>query len=369
MAKKSLDDGGEGAAVAVATPTAHGVVLSMGDVKGGGTAKKPLVAVLPRKSIKIVKGFNPRNNIGDIEVLADSIKKDGLLSPVVVRPAKEAGVFELVTGERRLRACDLICLDEIPATIRTDLAGDDERAKATAIAENSEDGRTNLNHVEVGRVCADLEKKGWSVQRIASECAVHAATVRRCLDIVSAPKDVVAQVASGQTSLIAGLEIAKLDDKTRKAIKDKLTVGISAADVRKLAKSAAQESGAAATGKGDARHRKGAARDAALKAWRQSRAKGEKLIELCHVHETAGAEMGTKPWHEIRGAIAYGLWDRGELKDAILPDLDTKDAGEKKLLAKVAGIIAEEAAKHEEAKAELEAEKDAEKAAAADGGE
>ena len=57
----------------------HGVALSFGDTKGGGTAKSSLAAMIPLKSIQIVKGFNPRQHLKDIDELAALIKKDGLL--------------------------------------------------------------------------------------------------------------------------------------------------------------------------------------------------------------------------------------------------------------------------------------------------
>src|SRR5215471_2544813 len=57
--------------------------------------------------------FDPK----EIESLAESLKKDGLLQPVVVRPAG-AGFFQLVAGERRWRAAKLAGLSRVPVIIR-----------------------------------------------------------------------------------------------------------------------------------------------------------------------------------------------------------------------------------------------------------
>jgi len=346
--KKSLDEG-KGAAAVAEQPTIHGVLVNSGDIKHGGTAKKPFVCLLNRKVIHVQKGFNPRTSgLGEIDTLAESIKKDGLLSTPVVRPdADKPGHFLLVAGERRLKACDLIGLEEIPVQIRTDLTGDDDKAKAVAVAENSEDGRTNLNSIEVGRVCKDLEDKGWTVARIASECGLHPMKVRRCLTLVNAPEDVVKKVEKGEISMIAGLELAKLDDDTRKKIKGDLTAETSAAEVKKLAKAAAKESEGATDGAGKPNQKKtGKARDAALYTWQGSKAKQAKIAELAYYIANAGEDKGTGDWHELRGSLAALLWDRGDLTEIMLPNAESEKPADKKALKKFEELVEKEAAKH-----------------------
>lgn len=342
----------EGASV----PMLHGIALTVGDVKKAVKGKASVVTQLPRKSVKIVKGFNPRTAIGDVEALSKSIKKNGLLNPVTVTlEEKKLGSFLLVAGERRLRAMDLLGMKEVPVTIRTDLEGDSARCRAVAVAENSEDGRTNLNAIEIGRVVIELSKKHkWPVARIAGETGLHAQKVRRCLTLMSAPKDVQSHVESGEMSMIAGLELAKVDTKTRKEMKDELEPGMSAAAVKRLAKKTAKAKTTPTPGK-SAQHQKGAARDAALRVRKGSREKEAVLRKLAFMVTNADEEeVGTVYYHELRGAIATLLWDKGDLDEVlpVAPGMNPKEeenpAQAKKALKAFDLLVAAVAAEHKE---------------------
>ena len=305
-----------------------------------------IVKVLPRDAIKVVKGFNPREVVGDVTDLSANIKKNGLLQYPVVRPTNKAGEYALVAGERRMKAIDKLGWKEIPCTIRTDLQGEDDKARAASIAENSEDGRCNLNAIEMGRVFLDLQKKDWTVASIASASGVSIKKARRCLSLIEAPKDVLKKVQAGELSVSAGLELAKLDDKTRAKIKDSLSVNAGRNEIKKAAKAAAKAAGAAEIDGKKVQQKTGAARDAALVAWRGSKAKQAKLAELCHYLETAEKdEVGTIDYHELRGAIGMLLWDRGDIDDPILPSLEPDEDDEKKQLKFLLAVIKAEAAK------------------------
>lgn len=88
---------------------------------------------------------NPRRSFGesDLTDLTQSIREHGLVQPVVVRPAPEAGRFELIAGERRWRAAQRAGLAEIPVIIRD---VNDRTALELAIIENVQ--RADLNPVE-----------------------------------------------------------------------------------------------------------------------------------------------------------------------------------------------------------------------------
>jgi len=85
-----------------------------------------------------------------LQELADSIKAQGVVQPIVVRPITE-GRFELIAGERRWRATQLAGLAEIPAVIK-DL--DDQAAAAVSLIENIQ--RENLNPLEESRALQRL---------------------------------------------------------------------------------------------------------------------------------------------------------------------------------------------------------------------
>ncbi|WP_372612996.1 ParB/RepB/Spo0J family partition protein, partial [Halomonas sp.] len=88
--------------------------------------------------------YQPRRDIQPeaLEELADSIRAQGVMQPIVVRPVGE-NRYEIIVGERRWRAAQLAELDVIPAVIRE---ASDEVALALALIENIQ--RENLNPVE-----------------------------------------------------------------------------------------------------------------------------------------------------------------------------------------------------------------------------
>lgn len=103
-----------------------------------------------------VNPFQPRSDFDEdtLEELAQSIKSYGLIQPVTVRPI-EQGKYQLIAGERRLRASKLAGLTEIPAYIRT---ADDIQTIQMALVENIQ--REDLNAIEIA----------VSYQRLIEEC-------------------------------------------------------------------------------------------------------------------------------------------------------------------------------------------------------
>lgn len=320
---------------------------SLGQKKGNAVA-----TTLPADKIKVESGFNPRTDLGDVSALVDNIKKEGLLQAIIVRP--KGNHFNIVAGHRRYAACVEAGLTDIPVTIRFDL-DDDNRALAVSVAENSEDGRQNLNYIEMGRAFAKLEKEGgMSVAVIAKETATHPQTVRRCLKVMEAPKDVQEKVEKGVLSSGAALEYARLAPTSRKAIADKLEEGMSAKRVKELGKQAAKESGADSTKGKAANKQKGKSRDAALVSWKGSKAKQEEIKWLAYLIEQceADAEIPDDDNDLVlaRGALTALLWDRGDIEVTVLPDLDEPPEGTTKADAKKVWKVFKETVKAEAAK-------------------
>lgn len=104
------------------------------------------VQLLPLKQIQAGK-YQPRSLIdeGALNELADSIKSQGLLQPILVRPIKKNAErkYEIIAGERRFRAAAIAGLDEIPALVREI---DDKKAAIIALIENMQ--REDLNPLE-----------------------------------------------------------------------------------------------------------------------------------------------------------------------------------------------------------------------------
>ena len=127
--------------------------------------------------------------------LAESIRLRGTLQPVVVRPAAEG--YELVAGERRLRAARLAGIPELPAIVRS--AGDAEMLEL-ALIENIQ--RADLNAVERARAYKNLQETyGLSHDEISRRMGEDRATVTNYLRLLSLPDEIIAMLAGGSINM------------------------------------------------------------------------------------------------------------------------------------------------------------------------
>lgn len=151
----------------------------------------------------IMAGNNDRTKFDGARLaeLAGSIRENGLVQPVTVRPIGRAGVFgeayQIVAGERRYRACGLAGLTEVPCIIRE---LDDEQAAALMLVENT--GRADLDPVdEANAYAARIRDYGWTVADIATRAGVSPVRVQFRLKLLALRPDVQALVRSGQLTL------------------------------------------------------------------------------------------------------------------------------------------------------------------------
>ncbi|GAC1321825.1 MAG: ParB/RepB/Spo0J family partition protein [Thermoleophilaceae bacterium] len=139
----------------------------------------------------------PRRDFADdgLHALAESVRARGILQPLVVR-ALPGGTFELIAGERRLRAARLAGLDQVPAIVRE--TGDDERLEL-ALIENM--AREDLNALEEARACALLvDDLGLSKEEVGRRVGRSRAAVSNLIRMLELPDEVLSMVASGQLS-------------------------------------------------------------------------------------------------------------------------------------------------------------------------
>jgi ParB family chromosome partitioning protein len=130
--------------------------------------------------------YQPRQTMTDegLTELADSIRSQGLIQPIVVR--KTANRYELIAGERRWRAAQKAGLDDIPAVIKD---VNDESAAAMALIENLQ--RENLNPVEEAFAMSNLTKQfDWTHQEVADVLGKARATVSNMLRLLELPNEV-----------------------------------------------------------------------------------------------------------------------------------------------------------------------------------
>ena len=145
--------------------------------------------------------YQPRQNFKEekLEELSKSIKKNGIIQPIAVRPSKSnAGKFEIIAGERRWLAAQRAGLHEIPVTI---LDISDVESLEVAIVENIQ--RDDLNPIEEARGYKRLNEEfkydHESISKLMSKSRSHISNTLRLLTL---PSDVVAMLEEG--SLTSG---------------------------------------------------------------------------------------------------------------------------------------------------------------------
>lgn len=130
----------------------------------------------------------------DLAELAESIKSLGVIQPIVVRPLEEG--YELVAGERRLRAAKMAGLEFIPAIV-VDM--DDLASSLSALVENIQ--RKDLSAIEEARCLADLLRTtGWTQVELAKKLGRSQAALANKLRLLQLDEDVQEMVVDGKLS-------------------------------------------------------------------------------------------------------------------------------------------------------------------------
>jgi ParB family transcriptional regulator, chromosome partitioning protein len=139
----------------------------------------------------------PRSNFDETKLgeLADSIRVRGVLQPIVVRPLA-GGRYELVAGERRLRAARIAGLQLVPAMLRQT---DDWERLDIALAENM--ARQDLNAVEEARACATLvEDLGMTKEEVGRRVGRSRVAVSNLIRMLELPDEALAMIEGGDLS-------------------------------------------------------------------------------------------------------------------------------------------------------------------------
>ena len=152
--------------------------------------------------------FQPRKSFeeSDLIELAESVKENGVLQPILVRRI-EGGTFELIAGERRWRAAKMAGLSSIPCLIRP---SNDQNSLAFALTENLQ--RENLNPMEEARAFSRLLTEfGLTQELIAQAVGKDRSSIANILRLVSLPIEIQQFIESGQLNLghakvLAGLQ-------------------------------------------------------------------------------------------------------------------------------------------------------------------
>jgi ParB family chromosome partitioning protein len=168
----------------------------------------------------------PRTHFDEeaLHELSESIKKDGLQEPIIIRPAADG--YELVSGERRVRASIMADVDKVPAVCRE--ISDRDMLKFGLI-ENIQ--REDLSPIEVADAYHGLiEQFGWTQEQLADEVGKSRVSVTNTLRLLRLPDVVQEQIADGSLSMghakaLLGLESPEAQAAlARKIIADGLSV-------------------------------------------------------------------------------------------------------------------------------------------------
>ncbi|WP_369958433.1 ParB/RepB/Spo0J family partition protein [Pseudomonas benzenivorans] len=178
--------------------------------------------------------YQPRRDMDPtaLEELAQSIKAQGVMQPIVVRPI-DGGRYEIVAGERRWRACHQAGLERIPAMVR-ELP--DEAAIAMALIENIQ--REDLNPIEEAVALQRLQQEfQLTQQQVAEAVGKSRATITNLLRLIGLPEEIKTLLAHGDLEMgharaLLGLPAEQQVEGARHVVARGLTVRQTEALVR-----------------------------------------------------------------------------------------------------------------------------------------
>ena len=230
MEKKALGKG-----IGALIPSAPAILSSsnaalteVATITGNNVTYLPVALIKPNP-LQPRDDFNPQS----LEELTQSIKEKGILQPILVRKQGEA--YELIAGERRYRAANLLNLKEIPVIVRN---VDDRDSLELALIENIQ--RENLNVIEEARAYKYLVDKFSVTQEELSDVLGKArATVANILRLLKLPQEIQEEIKKGRISYAHGRALLEVQDvnQQRKLVQDIISKGLSVRELETLLKS------------------------------------------------------------------------------------------------------------------------------------
>ena len=140
--------------------------------------------------------YQPRKEFDreKLDELAQSIKENGVIQPIIVRQSPVIG-YEILAGERRYRASLLAGLRSIPAVIKQ---LSDQEMMVQSIIENLQ--RENLNPIEEARAYESLVEKGFTHAEIADKMGKSRPYISNSIRLLSLPEQILSEVENGKLS-------------------------------------------------------------------------------------------------------------------------------------------------------------------------
>jgi len=198
----------------------RGLSSLLGDSSKKIDTSKISIKDITRSRLQPRKHFNKES----LEELTNSIKKQGIIQPIVVRPARSSeGKYEIIAGERRWLACQNAGLHEIPVVI---LDVDDVKSLEFAIVENVQ--RQDLNPIEEARGYQRLvDDFSYNQEKLSQFIGKSRSYIANSLRLLSLPEDVLLMVEQGNLSAGHARSLIGLSNSVelaKKIVQKKLSV-------------------------------------------------------------------------------------------------------------------------------------------------
>lgn len=198
------------------------------------TGKEEKVVYLPVDRIK-PNPFQPRKDFdqAELEELTQSIKEKGLIQPLVVR--RRGDEYELIAGERRLRAAKLLNLNELPVLIKE---SEDKDALELSLIENIQ--RQDLNPVEEALAFKYLmDKFEVTQERLSEILGKSRVSIANIMRLLKLPHEVQEEIRQGRISFAHGRALLEIEDANiqRRLLQEVICNSLSVRELENLIKS------------------------------------------------------------------------------------------------------------------------------------
>ena len=200
-----------------------GALLSTNNKNKSSTNKIDISKIYPNKK-------QPRKNFEEKEIteLSESIKNQGLIQPIVVRE-RSGGMYEIIAGERRWRACQLAGLHSVSCVV---MSVDDKNVYELALIENIQ--RENLNVVEEAKAYKNLiELNGLKNEELSKKIGKSSSHISNLIRILDLDDEIHQMIIDGKISMGHARALIGVPNAVEKA-KEVFEKKLSVRDVEKL---------------------------------------------------------------------------------------------------------------------------------------
>jgi ParB family chromosome partitioning protein len=237
----------------MATKKLKGLGRGLDALLGGDAPETPAAPSGAPSTLKVEQvqagKYQPRTRMddGSLSELAASIKTQGIMQPVLVRPIDAPGVgggrYEIIAGERRFRAAQLAGLDEIPVLVRE---VDDQNAAAMALIENIQ--REDLNPLEEAQGIARLISEfDFTHEQAANAVGRSRSAVSNLLRLVNLAQPVQTMLMAGDIDMGHARALLAVDAASQIALANQvISKRLSVRETEKLVARALEEQNAPA---------------------------------------------------------------------------------------------------------------------------